>query len=68
MITVLKAIWNEPAAFRKLVVAIVGVLILVAAEGLLPGSTAIWVQAIAAVLTPYGVYKVPNKEIRASQE
>jgi hypothetical protein len=65
----IKNMWNDPAAARKAIATLVGVVLVLAAGGLLPDLD--WIQWIVAALTVLTTYKVRNdkpKEERHVQE
>ena len=51
------------AAYRKLIVALVGAVGVAVSQGLLPDEVGAWLTVVVAFLTAYGVYQVPNEEI-----
>lgn len=61
MKTYFETLWTDPAAARKAVVALIGVLIQVA---LLVFPTAAWLPVLVAVATALGVYSVHNRPVR----
>lgn len=60
MKTYLKTLWVNPAAARKAICAIIGAVVILASQALLPHTINEWVVSITPVLTSLGVYHVRN--------
>ena len=60
MKTYLEALWKNPAAARKAIVALLGVVVQVA---LLAFPHAAWLPVVIAVATAFGVYHVRNDRV-----
>ena len=53
---------HDPATARKFFVAVAGVFLVAATQGLFPAPITPWVTILASAITAGGVYAVPNKE------
>lgn len=62
MIELVKNMWTNPGAYRKLWVALAGALVVAATQGLIPDPVGAWVTIIVPVLTAGGVYQVRNEK------
>jgi hypothetical protein len=54
----IQTLWNDPASARKAIATLIGVVLMLAAAGLLPDL--VWVQWIVAALTAVTTFKVRN--------
>jgi hypothetical protein len=57
-----KTLWAQPAACRKAIAAIVGVVLMLGAQGLLPDAPV--VQYVLALLTAITTYAVRNDAVK----
>ena len=59
-----RTLWTDPAAARKAIVAIIGAVVMLASQGVLPDPVSVWVTTITPVLTALGVYAVHNEKVK----
>ena len=57
-------LWHDPAAARKFIVALLGIVVAAATQGLIPDPYAAWVAVTGATLVAGGVWGIPNKPVR----
>lgn len=57
----LKTIYNDPAAARKFLVALIGAVVAAVSIGLVPAAVGDWMTVVTVFLTAYGVWAVPNE-------
>lgn len=54
-------LYNDPAAARKFLVALIGAVVVAVSVGLVPPVVGDWMTVVTAFLTAYGVWAVPNE-------
>lgn len=62
MLTAAKQIMQDPAAFRKFIVALIGAVGTAVSVGLLPAAVGGWVAVAVSFVTAMGVYRVYNSK------
>ena len=62
-----RLLWNEPAAARKFVVALLAAVGVAISVGLLPAAVAGWVAVATAFLGALGVYGLHNAPVRSKK-
>lgn len=61
MKTMFKTLWNDPAAARKAIAALIGAVLIAVSNGVLPPEVGPYVEVVVGFLTFLGVYAVHNK-------
>lgn len=56
-----KTLYEDPAAARKFLVALLGAVATAITVGLIPAAVGDWMTVLTVFLTAYGVYAVPNE-------
>ena len=56
-------LYNDPAAARKFLVALIGAVVVAVSVGLVPAAVGDWMTVVTAFLTAYGVWAVPNERM-----